>query len=92
MNNNIQKLLRHPELIKFFLEHPQRSITPHELSRLTNISYPTVWRYVHDLQDFGFISLERIGRYNICKLNQSSPLVPKLSCIVDLEVPSRGRK
>ena len=85
MNNNIQKLLSHPKLIKLLLQHPERSFTPHELHKLTDIPYPTVWRYVHDLRDFDVISLERIGRYNICKLNQSSSIASKLGGIIELE-------
>lgn len=85
MNNNVQKLLRRPKLIKLLLEYPERSFTPHELSKLTGVPYPTVWRYVHDLRDFDVISLERIGRYNICKLNQSSPITSKLESIIELD-------
>jgi len=90
MNNNIQKLLRHPKLIKLLLEYPQRSFTPHELSRLTGIPYPTVWRYVHDLRDFDIISIERIGWYNVCKLNQSSSIAAKLDSIIELETTLGG--
>ena len=85
MNNNIQKLLKHPKLIKLLLEHPQRSFTPHELSKLTEIPYPTVWRYVHDLHNFDVISIERIGRYNVCKLNQFSSILSKLNVVIELE-------
>jgi len=85
MNNNIQKLLKYPKLIRFFLDFPQRSVTPHELSKLTHIPYPTVWRYVHDLRDFDVIIVERIGRYNVCKLNRSSPIAAKLGSILELE-------
>jgi hypothetical protein len=85
MNNNIQKLLRYPKIIKLLLEYPQRSFTPYELSKLTDIPYPTAWRYVHDLRDLDVIYLSRIGRYNICKLNQSSPITSELGSIIELE-------
>ena len=85
MNNNIQKLLRCPRLIKILLDYPERSFTPHELSKLADIPYPTVWRYVHDLHDLDLISVERIGRYNVCKLNQSSPIISKLESIIQLD-------
>ena len=85
VNNNIQKLLKHPKLIRFLLDHPHRSFTPFELSKLTHISYPTVWRYVHHLRDFNVIIVERIGRYNICSLNRSSPIAAKLGSILELE-------
>jgi hypothetical protein len=85
MNNNVQKLLRYPRLIKLLLDYPERNFTPHELSKLADIPYPTAWRYVHDLHDLDIISIERIGRYNICKLNQSSPITSKLESVIELE-------
>ncbi len=85
MNNSIQKLLRYPSLIKLLLQHPGRNFTPHELSKLTNIPYSTVWRYVKDLKHLGLISVEKIGQYNICRLNESSPIIPKLNNIIDLD-------
>jgi len=85
MNNNIQKLLRYPSLIKLLLQHPGRNFTPHELSKLTNIPYSTVWRYVKDLKQLGLISVEKIGQYNICRLNESSPIISKLNNIIDLD-------
>jgi len=85
MNNNIQKLVKYPSLIKLLLQHPGRKFTPHELSKLTNIPYSTVWRYVNDLKHLGVISVEKIGKYNICSLNESSPILPKLKDIIDLD-------
>ena len=85
MNNNIQKLIRYPNVIKLLLQYPSRNFTPHELSKLTNIPYSTAWRYVKDLKQFGLISVEKIGRYNICSLNESSPFIPKLNNIIDLD-------
>ncbi len=83
--NNVQKLIRYPSLIKLLLQHPGRNFTPHELSKLTDIPYSTVWRYVKDLEHLGLIYVEKIGKYNICSLNESSPVIPKLSNIIDLD-------
>ena len=83
--NNIQILLKCPSLIRILLENPKHSFTPNELSKKTGISYPTAWRHVHELHDLGVISIEKIGRYNVCRLNQSSPVISKVRSIVDLE-------
>ena len=85
MNNNIQILLKCPSLIRILIENPSNGFTPNELSKRTGISYPTVWRHVHELHDLGVISIEKIGRYNVCRLNQSSPVIPKVRSILDLE-------
>jgi len=89
MNNNLQKLLRYPKLIKIFIDHPGQSYTPHKLSKITGISYSTVWRYVQDLRDFGLISINKLGKYNDCKLNKSSPILSKLRGVISLEIPSK---
>jgi len=85
MNNNIQKLLKYPQIIRFFLEHPTDGYTPQEVSRSIKISYPTVWRYLRELHSMGVIHLTRIGRYNVYKLNEASPLNKKLSDLVDVD-------
>lgn len=85
MNNNIQILLKYPQVIQFFLDHPNDGSTPNELSRVTKISYPTMWRYLRALHRMGIVSLTKIGRYNLYKLNENSEIKKKLGDLVDIE-------
>lgn len=85
MNNNIQKLLKYPQIIRFLLDHQNDSYTPQELSRLTKISYATVWRYLRELHSLGIVNLTKVGRYNLYRFNEHSPLKKKLSALVDVD-------
>lgn len=83
---SIPKLLRYPAIIKEFLKYPDKNFNPSEISKKTNISYPTVWRYVQELERSGIIFIEKIGEYNICKLNKYSDLVKQLEKFLKLEL------
>lgn len=76
--------------MRLVLRNPQRNFTPHGLSKLAGVSYATTWRYVHELENSGIISIEKIGKYNVCKLNESSPMIPRLKSFLEVEALSLG--
>lgn len=86
MKTTIQKLSRYPAILSLFIKHPDRNLTPMEISKITNISYPTTWRYVHDIEKAGIIFIEKIGEYNICRLNKKSPLIKEIKGLIELEL------
>ena len=86
MKTTIQKISKYPKIIKIFLDFPNRNFTPLELSKETKISYSTCWRYVQDLDKAGIINIEKIGEYNVCKLNKNSPLIGQLKKFLSLQL------
>ncbi len=86
MDTTIQKLLKYPAVIKLFLKYSKRNFTVREISRETMMPYATTWRYIQKLEQSGIIFIEKIGGYNVCKLNRNSPLIDKLKEFLDLEL------
>lgn len=86
MKTTIQKILKYPKIIKMFLDFPNRNFTPLELSKKTEISYSTCWRYVQVLDEAGIIHVEKIGEYNVCRLNKNSPLIEQLKKFLRLQL------
>lgn len=86
MNTNIQKLLKYPAIIKLFFRYPDRNFTILEMSKETRIPYATAWRYVLKLEQSGVVFIEKIGGYNVCRLNKSSPLVKQMTVFLELEL------
>ncbi|MDI6888547.1 MAG: nucleotidyltransferase domain-containing protein [Methanocellales archaeon] len=86
MKTTIQKLTRYPVVLRLFFEYPDRNFTPLEISRITKLAYTTTWRFVHDLERAGVIGIEKIGGYNVCRLNQKSPIIDELKDFVELEL------
>lgn len=86
MNTTIQKLVKYPAVIKIFFKYPKRNFTILEISKETNISYSTTWRYIQKLEKSGLLFIEKIGGYNICRLNRNSPLGNRLKEYLMLEL------
>lgn len=86
VKTTIQKLTKYPAVLRLFLGYPNRNFTPLEISRITKISYATTWRFIHDLEMAGVITIEKIGGYNVCRLNQKSPIIGELRDFVELEL------
>jgi predicted nucleotidyltransferase len=86
MKITVQKIIKYPEIVNLFLNYPDRNFTPLEISRITKTPYTTTWRYVQSLEKAGVIFIERIGEYNVCKLNKSSPLLEELKSFLKLEL------
>ncbi len=86
MKTTIQKISKYPDIIRMFLEFPNRNFTPLEISKETKISYSTCWRYVQDLDRGGIIHIEKIGEYNVCRLNKDSPLIGQLKKLLRLQL------
>lgn len=73
MNTVIQKIIKYKRVILLFLRNPDRKFTPLEISKLSKVPYATVWRMMQGLRQKKIILVERIGSYNICKLNTGFP-------------------
>lgn len=86
MNTIIQNILKYPAIIRLFFRYPERNFTILEISKKTNTSYATTWRYIQRLEQSGIIFIEKIGAYNVCKLNKNSPLAEKASKYLELEL------
>jgi predicted nucleotidyltransferase len=86
MKTTIQKISKYPKIIKIFLDFPNRNFTSLEISKETKISYSTCWRYVRDLNRAGIIHIEKIGEYNVCRLNKDSPLIGQLQKFLSLQL------
>ncbi|MDI6639952.1 MAG: nucleotidyltransferase domain-containing protein [Methanocellales archaeon] len=86
MKTTIQKLTKYPAVLRLFLGYPNRNFTPLEISRITKLAYATTWRFIHDLERAGVITIEKIGGYNVCRLNQKSPIIDELRDFVELEL------
>lgn len=86
MNNNIQKLLKYPQVVRLFLKYPNRNFTILEIAKETHIPYATTWRHIQRLDKSGLLSIEKIGEYNVCRLNKKSPLVEKIKAFLELEL------
>lgn len=86
MKTTVQKIIRYPKVIKLFFDYSDRNFTPLEISKTVKIPYATIWRYVQDLKKSGVIQTEKIGEYNVCRLNKNSPLINELKGFIKLQL------
>lgn len=86
MNTNVQKIMKYPEILRLFLKYPKRNFTPLQISKISKVPYPTARRYVLNLNAAGLLDIERVGAYNVCKLNAESPLIPEIKNAVNSEL------
>ena len=70
MDSFIQKVMKYKGVVRIFLQNPEKRYTPLELSRISHIPYASVWRFIQKLKAKKVILVERIGAYNICRLNK----------------------
>lgn len=75
MNNIIQKCLSKREIIELLIKYPKREFTVNEISKITKLPYATTWRFIKEIDEAGLIFMKKIGNYNVCKLNKSSPFL-----------------
>ncbi len=86
MNTNVQKIIKYPEILRLFLKYPARKFTPLEISKISKVPYPTARRYILNLKLAGALDIERIGAYNVCRLNEASFLIPQIEKVVKSEL------
>ncbi|MBU4246310.1 MAG: nucleotidyltransferase domain-containing protein [Nanoarchaeota archaeon] len=86
MNTDVQKIIKYPQILRLFLKYPERRFTPLELSKIARIPYPTARRYVLLLGKAGIADIERVGAYNVCRLNAGSPLIPEIKKVLQSEL------
>ncbi|MCK4555073.1 MAG: hypothetical protein KAT83_00545 [Candidatus Aenigmarchaeota archaeon] len=95
MDSFIQKIIKYKCVVRLFLQNPERRYTPLELSRISHIPYASVWRFIQKLKAKKMILVERIGAYNICRLNKKFPKLSALKTFLsssDILSGSRKRK
>ena len=86
MNTDVQKIIKYPQILRLFLKYPERRFTPFELSKIARVPYPTARRYVLFLGKAGITNIERVGAYNVCRLNAGSPLVSEIKKVLRSEL------
>lgn len=89
MNTTIQKIAASKRILGPFIGSPERKFTPHEVSRITSVSYATCWRRLKELAGVGLLDWERIGNYNAYRLNGKSPFLMEAKKILTIESPHR---
>ena len=86
MDNIIHECITKRKAVKLLLDYPKREFTMNELSKLSGISYATVWRFVQKLDKAGIISTKVAGHSLECRLNESSPFIRELEKIFKAEL------
>lgn len=75
MDNTIQKILKGRRIVEILLKYPDREFTINEISRLAEVPYASAWRFIKESEETGVVLLKRVGNYNVCRLNRSSPFM-----------------
>ncbi len=92
MDSFVQKIMKYKDVVRIFLQNPEKRYTPLELSRISHIPYASVWRFIQKLKAKKVILVERIGAYNICRLNKKFPELSALKNFLSTaEVLSKSR-
>lgn len=74
------------EVIRFLLEHPEEDFSQSELEEQVDASYKTVHKVVHQLEDFGALTITERGTATYVQVNQDSPYVEILNKIAQMDV------
>ncbi len=93
MDSFVQKIIKYKDVVRLFLQNPEKRYTPLELSRISHIPYASVWRLIQKLRAKKIILVERIGAYNICCLNKKFPKLSVLKTFLSsADILSKSRK
>ncbi len=60
MDSFVQKIMKYKDVVRIFLQNPEKRYTPLELSRISQIPYASVWRLIQKLKAKKVILVERI--------------------------------
>jgi len=68
-------------ILKFFLNNPTGEFYEKEVQRKTRVARASVSKWLHALENLGFISVTRRGRLKLHRLNRENPLVKQLKVL-----------
>ncbi len=68
-------------MLKFFLNNPSGEFYEREIQQKVAVARASVRKWLHALEQFGFISTTRRGRLKLHRLNRGNPLVKQLKIL-----------
>jgi predicted nucleotidyltransferase len=68
-------------ILKFFLNNPTREFYEKEIQQKTRAARASVSKWLHALENLGFISVTKRGRLKLHRLNRENPLVKQLKVL-----------
>lgn len=84
MDNIIRDCITRRAVLEFFFRFPNREFTIRELSRLSETSYPTTWRFMQKIDKVGIVLCKEIGHSRSCRLNPENPLTEEIKKMLDI--------
>lgn len=85
MNSIIQEWITKRSVLETLFKYPEREFTMNELSKISNTSYATTWRFLQKAEKAGVVTCKKIGNSNSCKLNKNSPLIGEIKKLLEIK-------
>jgi predicted nucleotidyltransferase/biotin operon repressor len=73
------------EIVRFLLEHPDEDFSQSELAEQVDAAYTTINKIIHQLEDFGAVTMTERGTATYVQLNRDSPYVEILEQLAEMD-------